>query len=148
MKTEARSPPKPVQSALNSAIDEKTKSVKTDKHDKVKTGKAVKLEKKGDKKMDGLKKEKKEKKADGVKTVKKHVDSDNDDDDDAPLVRFNLTIFFFFFQITLVFFLFLFFYSQIKISCFGLDCCLSLSETVITTFLTLSYKKQNQTKTI
>lgn len=107
VKTESRSPaPKPVQSALNSAIDEKTKSVKTDKHDKVKTGKAVKLEKKGDKKMDGLKKEKKEKKADGVKTVKKHVDSDNDDDDDAPLVRFNLTIIFFSSTNTCLFFFF------------------------------------------
>lgn len=127
VKTEPRSPaPKPVQSALNSAIDEKTKSVKTDKHDKVKTGKAVKLEKKGDKKMDGLKKEKKEKKADGVKTVKKHVDSDNDDDDDAPLVRFNLTIIFFSSNNTCLFFFF--FNSQIKISCFGLDCCLSLSQ--------------------
>ena len=87
MKTENLSPAsKPVQSALNSAVGEKPKSMKPDM---VKSGKPVKVEKKGDKKMDGVKKEKKEKKTDGAKAVKKHVDSD---DDDEPLVRLNFQI--------------------------------------------------------
>lgn len=86
VKTEAKSPAsKPVQSALNSAVEEKPKSMKPDM---VKSGKQVKVEKKGDKKMDGVKKEKKEKKTEGAKAVKKHVDSD----DDEPLVRLNFQI--------------------------------------------------------
>ena len=92
VKTEVKSPAsKPVQSALNSTVEEKPKYVK---HDKVKSGKPVKAEKKGDKKMDGVKKEKKkEKKTEGAKAMKKHVDSE-DDDDDEPLVRLNFKVFF------------------------------------------------------
>ena len=75
-----------VQSALNSTIEEKTKSSNPDKHDKAKNGKPVKQEKKENKKEEGAKKEKKEKKSEGANIAKKPI-IDGDEDDDMPLVR-------------------------------------------------------------
>ncbi|XP_068724035.1 uncharacterized protein [Montipora capricornis] len=74
-----------VQSALNSTIEEKTKSLKPDKHDKAKNGKPVKQEKKENKKEEGTKKEKKEKKSEGANIAKKPI-IDGDEDDDMSLV--------------------------------------------------------------
>lgn len=84
-------PSKPAKSALNSAVVEKNKTAKPEKHDKVKNGKPLKAEKKVDKKLDGVKKHdsvKKEKKPEGGKAAKKPVESD----DDEPLVRFTYII--------------------------------------------------------
>lgn len=70
---------------MNSSVDEMKKVVKSDKHEKVKNGKPLKLEKK--KAADVAKKHdsvKKEKKSEGGKPSKKTADSD---DDDQPLVR-------------------------------------------------------------
>ena len=78
------STPKPAKSALNSTIEEKNK------HEKVKNGKPLKVDKKMDKKSADVKKHdsmKKEKKAEGAKPVKKPVYSD---DDNEPLVRFEI----------------------------------------------------------
>ncbi|KAL9974220.1 hypothetical protein ACROYT_G011235 [Oculina patagonica] len=84
-------PSKPAKSALNSAVVEKNKTAKPEKHDKVKNGKPLKAEKKVDKKLDGVKKHdsvKKEKKPEGGKAAKKPVESD----DDEPLsARMNKT---------------------------------------------------------
>ena len=78
---------KPAKSALNSVVEEKNKTTKPEKHDKVKNGKPSKSEKKVGKKLDGVKKNdlvKKEKKPESGKAAKKPVESD----DDEPLVRF------------------------------------------------------------
>lgn len=69
---------KPVKSALNSVVAEKSKVVKPKKSEKIKDGKSLKNDKKVDKKVDGVKKNdvKKVKKVDGEKVGKKQVDND------------------------------------------------------------------------
>jgi len=89
IKTEKKvATPKPAKSALNSSVDEMKKVVKSEKHEKVKNGKPLKLEKKKEKKAADVAKKhdsvKKEKKSEGRKPSKKTADSD---DDDQPLVR-------------------------------------------------------------
>ena len=89
IKTEKKvATPKPAKSALNSSVDEMKKVVKSDKPEKVKNGKPLKLEKKKEKKAADVAKKhdsvKKEKKSEGGKPSKKTADSD---DDDQPLVR-------------------------------------------------------------
>ena len=85
--------PRPAKSALNSSMDEMKKVVKSGKHEKVKNGKSLELEKNKEKKAADVAKKhdsvKKEKKFEGGKPSKKTVDSD----DDQPLVRTDFCIF-------------------------------------------------------